>query len=380
MPNFLRRAFNKDQWAPQGVLPEIEEGLRKTAQAFESPAQSATRVAQEDKALALTRQRGLDVQNEDYRNRALDISQEKNVAAAELATAKNQTALRGKGMKQDAAGNIIPVPENELTPKEQEDLKSQRSLSSYRETQSTLGTLRENRLKAQGTEQAKYWDEQIALGEARLEQSKSELGLKQEIANKPKGYDFAIEAENRGGKSVNVLVNKITGEKRDLGEKAYTQGERGQIMNAKSALGALEEFSTSYNKNGRSMLALMDMPGSLGARSEKMATEEMKDVVVRSRTGAALNLDEQKFYGRYVPSVVDSDSTVQSKIRRLTNLMRAVAREDEIGTIDQSAIDQLLAEERGGRAPAAQSGTPKAEGGKADFVYDPKTKKLVPSR
>ena len=90
--------------------------------------------------------------------------------------------------------------------------------------------------------------------------------------------------------------------------------------NASSGLRALAKVEEEINKGGNAVIFRSKLPFAPGARTYKAAVNEMKDVLTRLRTGAALNVDEQKFYEGQLPGAFDSDSTIQYKLSIFRNL------------------------------------------------------------
>lgn len=74
--------------------------------------------------------------------------------------------------------------------------------------------------------------------------------------------------------------------------------------NAQSGLRALSHLEQMIKANPN-LLIMEAIPGSLGARELSTAKKEVADVITRLRTGAALNEEEQKFYGGQVPGALD---------------------------------------------------------------------------
>jgi hypothetical protein len=79
--------------------------------------------------------------------------------------------------------------------------------------------------------------------------------------------------------------------------------ERRAATNARSGLRAIDTVEKFMTDPG--ILAQAAIPGSLGATKFEAARNEMKDVLTRLRTGAALNTGEEEFYGNQVPNVKD---------------------------------------------------------------------------
>jgi len=63
------------------------------------------------------------------------------------------------------------------------------------------------------------------------------------------------------------------------------------------------------------------------AREYASATKEMMDILVRLRTGAAISEQEEKFYKEQLPTLLDNESTIKSKLRRFEELFNSIAPE-----------------------------------------------------
>jgi hypothetical protein len=83
--------------------------------------------------------------------------------------------------------------------------------------------------------------------------------------------------------------------------------------NAESGLKALTRLDREIKKDSGS-LAKAALPFSPGARILETARNEIKDVLQRLRTGAAINDQEMDFYGKQMPSALDSDETIEYKL------------------------------------------------------------------
>lgn len=55
------------------------------------------------------------------------------------------------------------------------------------------------------------------------------------------------------------------------------------------------------------------------------AERELKDVIVRLRTGAAITDQEEKFYQKQLPSIHDNETTIKSKLKRFEDLFKSIA-------------------------------------------------------
>lgn len=96
--------------------------------------------------------------------------------------------------------------------------------------------------------------------------------------------------------------------------------------NAESGLRALAKIETMIGEDP-SVLVKSALPGSLGARQYAAAKNEVMDVITRLRTGAALNLQEQDFYAKQVPGLLDltDKEAISYKIKQLRDLFTGLS-------------------------------------------------------
>jgi len=146
-----------------------------------------------------------------------------------------------------------------------------------------------------------------------------------------------------------------------LGQEDLYKGplavERQKIETAAtSGLKAIAKLREELKKPGT--LAALAVPGSPGARTAMAARNEMVDVLTRIRTGAALNADEQAFYNRQAPGLIDSlfndPDTIAYKL-------------------------SIFEDNFKGLAPPEKK-TPSGGGAVQDWIRDPVTKKLRPKQ
>lgn len=116
--------------------------------------------------------------------------------------------------------------------------------------------------------------------------------------------------------------------------------------NALSGLRALDVVQKEIKEGGRFLLAKAVLPFSPGARTFATASREVADVITRLRTGAALNVNEEKFYRKQIPNVLDSQKTINYKISLLQTLFdRLSGGKSSVQNInvvgDQKDVDYL---------------------------------------
>jgi hypothetical protein len=71
------------------------------------------------------------------------------------------------------------------------------------------------------------------------------------------------------------------------------------------------------------------------AREYTSATKELKDILARLRTGAAISETEEKFYQEQLPSLKDNEQTVRAKLKRFEDLFNNLgAQADSSGSSD----------------------------------------------
>jgi len=104
------------------------------------------------------------------------------------------------------------------------------------------------------------------------------------------------------------------------------QGELGlqEVANLKTLLGS--------GKSGK-ILKQQQLGGGLGrlfmgqdAKSYQDTGRELYDILMRSRTGAAMNMNEEQFYKQYIPNFTDNKSNIDNKLNRLENLFNVVSQ------------------------------------------------------
>jgi hypothetical protein len=117
-----------------------------------------------------------------------------------------------------------------------------------------------------------------------------------------------------------------------------TATQETDAINARSALADLKKLeklsgisSGKLNSNvlmgsNAGFLARLTTPQ---IRQYQDAAKNVYDVITRTRTGAALNLDEQTFYSQFVPQSFDDITTAKVKIQRLKNLYQSVVQQAE---------------------------------------------------
>ncbi len=106
-----------------------------------------------------------------------------------------------------------------------------------------------------------------------------------------------------------------------------TSEEKKQSYNAESGLRALTKINSILDTNpnkpgleGKSQVLLSKLPLAPGARTYKTAINEIKDVLLRLRTGAQVNDQELKFYQSQLPGPLDSDDTIRYKLSIFSDL------------------------------------------------------------
>lgn len=97
-------------------------------------------------------------------------------------------------------------------------------------------------------------------------------------------------------------------------------------VNAKSGLQHVDDME-QFLKADPNVLVSAKLPNALQsptARKFNVAAREAYDVLTRTRTGAALNMNEQQFYQSYVPQLFDDEGTMDYKYTLLRNLYNGI--------------------------------------------------------
>lgn len=85
--------------------------------------------------------------------------------------------------------------------------------------------------------------------------------------------------------------------------------------------------------------------GGKEGRQYRDAAKEAYDALMRTRTGAALNLSEEKFYKGYIPTYTDDAQTTQVKLQRLEDVYNRTIKSTENPWLDM--LNQYGQEEYG---------------------------------
>lgn len=194
------------RWMPRGLFGELEYGFRKGSQAFETPAQAATRVAQEDKALALQRQREMDMRRQMEMDRQYELEQAKIAETrryhdilGQISSGKMKGSLAQHGLEMDEQGNVVPIPVERLTPEQQADVQAKQSLSELRQAQ------KERQAAMQDMDWLKYQQ-----ADRRLQIAEGNLGLRG-MAESRRSEQFEFQ---KGGKSAQLYEPALDADKR----------------------------------------------------------------------------------------------------------------------------------------------------------------------
>jgi hypothetical protein len=89
---------------------------------------------------------------------------------------------------------------------------------------------------------------------------------------------------------------------------------------------------------GRKQIWQSSLPGAIGARTYWKAQEELKDIILRLRTGAVINDDEMESMQKRMPGILDTDEDVAFNIKMwdifLTNLSKHSTEDLFTGNVD----------------------------------------------
>lgn len=120
--------------------------------------------------------------------------------------------------------------------------------------------------------------------------------------------------------------------------------EKKQMFNAQSGLRALTKVESILDPlpeqpglEGKGEILQAKIPGSLGARTYKAAANEIKDVLMRLRTGAQINDQELKFYQSQLPGVFDNEEDIRYKLGIFKNLFSQFS-----GTLPEEPLSEPI--------------------------------------
>lgn len=106
--------------------------------------------------------------------------------------------------------------------------------------------------------------------------------------------------------------------------------QESQAVQAQSGLNAVTKLSSLLGGDNANKILGAQNFGILGrlvggkdVQQYQDAAREAYDAFLRSRTGAALNLNEEKFYQQYIPSLTDDPTTREAKVNRLKNVFES---------------------------------------------------------
>lgn len=100
-----------------------------------------------------------------------------------------------------------------------------------------------------------------------------------------------------------------------IGKRSLNAGQLEAQNNANSALLSLKNLTSLIQnpEGGYNSGRLVNLGLGRVGQSER----ELRDVITRIRTGAALSANEESFYKKQIPRAVDDDATIQQKVNQL---------------------------------------------------------------
>lgn len=108
------------------------------------------------------------------------------------------------------------------------------------------------------------------------------------------------------------------------GSKSGSSAADKNRENAASGLRAIADIK-QFMKDDSWALWKSAVPGSPGARKLATAKREVQDVLTRLRTGAALNESEEIFYANQLPTVGDSQDTINYKLSLIEKMFSGLS-------------------------------------------------------
>lgn len=134
--------------------------------------------------------------------------------------------------------------------------------------------------------------------------------------------------------------------------KPLGASQQQQATNAQSGLQSIQDLS-NFIQTDPSVINKSSVPGQgslvggflsnkLGTGEYNAAASNIKDVISRLRSGAALTVQEEKRYTNLIPKAGDSDSTIQYKLNSLAELFQKFAYPQ--AGVDDSNLSGALAQ------------------------------------
>jgi len=152
------------------------------------------------------------------------------------------------------------------------------------------------------------------------------------------GLEYALKKANAassGGAGSNKLLS--VAEAKALGVPYGTTEAQAIAMNKRPLTPAQQ---TAQNNANSALLSLQNLSGAIknsdgtyknmklvtfGLGKIAQSQREIKDVISRIRTGAALTTNEENFYAKQTPNKYDTDETTQQKINQLTAFFSGIS-------------------------------------------------------
>ena len=134
------------------------------------------------------------------------------------------------------------------------------------------------------------------------------------------------------------IIPKLSGKGFVYQGKPLRQEQQKTQENANSGLRALDVLEKEVKGPGGKLKTLKaKLPFAPGARLLRSSANEVKDVLQRLRTGAAINDQELDFYESQIPSVIDDEKTINFKISIFRNLFEGLSSRKPQISVGQSS-------------------------------------------
>lgn len=264
------------QTIPMEFIQGQQAGLARQAQAQESNLQRGEQIAQQGLQFALQNQKTGEERKQtfmDYAIKLFSLNQDQKKYAAAEEQQKFENTLAQK--KFDLQAATLPLEKAKLQAeifKLQADAKSSKALASN--------------------------------------------GLLQAVFANPELFN-QLTPTQKGALAPDLAKLGFT----NFGKAISPQQQQTQA-NVESGLRALSTMQQEINKG---LLFQASFPFSPGARTLATARNEVADVITRLRTGAALNEQEEAFYKKQMPSFLDSQDTINYKLKLFTDLFNRLS-------------------------------------------------------
>lgn len=180
----------------------------------------------------------------------------------------------------------------------------------------------------QAGEKSKQQEFENDLATKKFDEDKRQFGLEYALAQQKASADAGGGASNKvlsvdEAKSLGVPYGTTEAQAAAMNKRPLSPAQQTSQNNANSALLSLSTLTNAI-KNPDGTYKNMKLV-TFGIGKIAQSQREIKDVISRIRTGAALTENEEKFYDKQVPNKYDSDATAQQKINQLAAFFSGIS-------------------------------------------------------